>query len=424
MGGFPRRFLVHTIRLMTVLGMAYLGGCSSPAAGGACVDEDGDGWGRPDGDTTQCEQLGNDCNDNDPSIHPLAEEGCDGQDTDCDGVVAPEEDDGDGDGVTECDGDCDDTDATVYVGAAEICDGIDNDCDGEPETDETDGDGDGFSPCDDGPAGGDCDDGDADVYPGAADVCDGVDDNDCDGSPDPSEVDGDGDGASLCDGDCDDTDAALSPADGDGDGVSGCDGDCDDTSADIYPGAPDLCDGVDDNDCDTVTDPMEEDTDGDGYSECDGDCDLDDNTVYPGADEICDDGIDQSCDGGDPWIPADEIGFCADGLFMGTLPYATLPDDSSLALFGNSGPDGDDSASGVIDNVEVIVAMVVAFEETFDSNLAAFTTFGDPEPSLVPTGNPPPGMMTAGDFCGTSGVTTDQTFDWDGNDWTVTADLR
>jgi hypothetical protein len=42
-------------------------------------------------------------------------------------------------------------------------------------------------------------------------------------------------------------------SDDDGDGVSECGGDCNDASAAIYPGASELCDGLD-NDCDTLVD--------------------------------------------------------------------------------------------------------------------------------------------------------------------------
>ena len=50
-------------------------------------------------------------------------------------------------------------------------------------------------------------------------------------------VDGDedGDGFTVCGGDCDDTDAFLTLADDDGDGLSTCDGDCDDSDAALNP---------------------------------------------------------------------------------------------------------------------------------------------------------------------------------------------
>ena len=74
------------------------------------------------------------------------------------------------------------------------------------------------------------------------------------------------------------------------------DSDCDDTDASVYAGAPELCDGVD-NDCDLAVDEGTEcfDDDGDGFSENGGDCDDTTNTVYPGAEEVCD-RVNQDCD--------------------------------------------------------------------------------------------------------------------------------
>ncbi len=383
------------VAAVAVAAVLVAGGCTRRVAT-RCVDTDGDGYGDARYETDDCPHIGGDCNDHDPSIHPGAFEGCDGLDTDCDGILAGDERDDDGDGVTECDGDCDDTEATVYPGAPEICDGLDNDCDGDAGDEGADADGDGYSTCD-----GDCDDSNDAVHPGADDVCDDVEDNDCDGVVDPQETDADGDGYAPCDGDCDDEDPAMNPEDADGDGFSTCESDCDDTD-------------------DTLT-PV--DLDGDGYSPCDGDCDENDPAVGPGATEICGDGIDNNCDGGDPGVPAGEIGFCLDGVFAGTLPEGSLPVDSELAFYGNSGSAGTDTGSGLVDNVLVWVGAQQEYRNTFDAGLMDVVPFGDPASQIVPAGNPAPALMTAGDDCGTSGVWTDSTFSWDGADWHVAADL-
>jgi hypothetical protein len=86
-----------------------------------------------------------------------------------------------------------------------------------------------------------------------------------------------------------------SVADLDEDGYSEADGDCNDNEAAAYPGADEICDGID-NDCDGELLPEELDEDNDGFALCDGDCNDADPDIYPGAPEICD-GEDSDCDG-------------------------------------------------------------------------------------------------------------------------------
>jgi large repetitive protein len=296
-------------------------------------DSDLDGDGNPLAQMEGCSPLsgwvstGTDCDDNDATRFAGAPELCDGLDTDCEGTVPVIEWDLDNDGVMACEAipDCDDLDPNNFPGNLEVCsDGADNNCDGQADEGAAcaDLDGDGSI------AQLDCDDADSLVYPGAPELCDRLD-NDCDFIVPAIELDGDGDGASSCEGDCDDNNDSLNLLDTDGDGVTSCDlvPDCDDLDAGNFPGNTEICDNAD-NTCDGVvdegvTDPFwfDNDLDGDGnpaamvqacsapsgFVSTGTDCSDSNATVYGGAAEICD-GLDSDCDG---VIPTVEIN--ADG---------------------------------------------------------------------------------------------------------------
>mgnify|MGYP002639610246 CR=1 FL=1 len=207
------------------------GAVDEDAAGGDWFypDADGDGYGLSAFPDQHCADAvpgwtreRGDCDEGDASIHPGADERCNGIDDDCDGRVdenavdvatwyADDDDDSWGDsartwpacvapeGWVDQGGDCDDGDPGVNPDAEETClTSVDDDCDGDAnEVDASaclefyeDADGDGYGGeglclCEaEDPytleSSDDCDDGDAAVYPGADELDDLVD-QDCDG---------------------------------------------------------------------------------------------------------------------------------------------------------------------------------------------------------------------------------------------------
>ncbi len=387
------------------------------------ADLDGDG----------ASSCGGDCNDGDPSVSVADVDGdgfdtC-GLDTDGDGVldVLPDCDDYDAsleqqdidlDSYSTCSGDCDDQNSLVNPDAEHRCESpivLDNDCDGaidpnEADTDQDsftlcagdcddqnalltpdDNDEDGFSTCD-----GECDDNNPNVFPGAPQQCeDDTDpdapDNDCNGVVDPNEADSDGDGNTLCEGDCNDNDPSVEVLDADGDGFTTCDGDCNDVfledgvfGASQNPGVDadgdgwDVCGGFgvpadcDDTDptlnfndvdgdgnatCDLAPSDVAADTllgdcddldvwlnqhdaDGDGDSTCEGDCDdsatdvdedgvLDGSVINSSQTEVLN-GIDDDCDG-----IADEDAALVDEFSVAVVELMISTDPATVGGDGN-----------------------------------------------------------------------------------------
>lgn len=259
---------------------------------------------------------------------------------------ADADNDGDGFGATI---DCDDDDPAIHPGANEFCDGVDNDCnDVVDDPYATDGvvffideDGDGFGTAADSavacadaapegfvPDATDCDDEDERVYPTAPELCNLIDDN-CNGSVDD-----------------DPEDAPIWYADYDQDGfgsrtlvTKACEGptgwikvgdDCNDFDFYVNPNALEYCDNID-NDCDDTVDEPDaedhsvfyEDRDGDGYGwedspidacwlpdgysespeDCNDDPAMGGAAQVPYTEEICKDGLDNNCnnDGDQCW---------------------------------------------------------------------------------------------------------------------------
>jgi alpha-tubulin suppressor-like RCC1 family protein len=205
------------------------------------------------------------------------EEACDEGSDEC---VSCEEGDVDKDGhkAIACEGDdCDDNDEDRYPGNVEVCDssGHDEDCKlgtlGGPSDADKDQDTFVDAACcntqEDGDleCGDDCDDDKSGINPGQEEACNAVDDN-CDGVVDGETTEGDLKTTYYADADGDDfgdestaTQACMPPDTG---WILNA-GDCqDDLSAEplatsIYPGAVELCNGIDD-DCDGNVDKADD----------------------------------------------------------------------------------------------------------------------------------------------------------------------
>lgn len=246
--------------------------------------------------------------------------------------------------------DCNDGNSNINPNGTEICDNLDNNCNAQIDENLTlftyyrDFDNDGF--------------GDASnsidtclSSPPAGYLVDSTDCNDALASINPNATDIPGNGI---DEDCNGSDATL-VVDNDFDGFDNT-VDCNDNNSAIFPGATEICDGVDNN-CDGNIDEgltlftyyLDSDNDGfgtanssisscasvapNGYSDNDLDCNDNNMNINPNASEVCD-GVDNDCDGlADNGLPLNTYYLDADFDGFGTS-------DSSISICNANAPAG------------------------------------------------------------------------------------